>query len=320
MKNKYLIDLFQIIVFAFIHLVANAQEGNIKRYYYNSGQLLAEGPMINLKREGEWKEYHKNGNLNAVGKFKSDKKHGKWRFFNESGVYIGTNTFAHGELIPSDNDIGKFEIEGISNIFFQKEGEYDQASFSVALLRYTFGTPTFRGYIGGGASWIDLPYYQVAYKDKSVLTDIPNEYPRDSTIVSMGTISNLSATAGFQGEIPLDWTNRPYNGFNVVWDAGVNMGFFNNSSEKGSDNFVQRTFDDFVAEPMFSVKGTIGLEMYLSDEFGIGLIGGLNYLLIKKEVNSSYYTDEAGSFSFNAKPISTKTLLPFVGLKLIFRD
>ena len=53
-----------IILLLFIPLVSC--ESNLKYEYYDSGELLAQGKMVDDLKEGEWISYYKSGQKQAI--------------------------------------------------------------------------------------------------------------------------------------------------------------------------------------------------------------------------------------------------------------
>jgi len=82
-----------------------------EKEYYDDGNLLKEGPILNNKRNGKWKTYYRtgkiwnegkykegvrddtikgyyvNGNLKYKGIFKDGEKTGVWLYFDENGKF-----------------------------------------------------------------------------------------------------------------------------------------------------------------------------------------------------------------------------------------
>ena len=49
----------------------------VKRTYYNNGELESEVFLLNGKRNGEYKEYHMNGQLYWICSYIDDKLYGE---------------------------------------------------------------------------------------------------------------------------------------------------------------------------------------------------------------------------------------------------
>ncbi|CAL2061650.1 hypothetical protein [Tenacibaculum sp. 190524A05c] len=65
----------------------NGKANGQMKWFHDNGFLAGEGPMKNDKRNGLWKVYNReNGKLSAEGSFKDDLKHGKWKIFHENGT------------------------------------------------------------------------------------------------------------------------------------------------------------------------------------------------------------------------------------------
>lgn len=89
--------------------------------YYETGQVMMEGPMKGENREGEWKAYfpdgrtqsigtfenglrtgqatvwQQNGNLLQEGFYKEGKHCGKWKFYDEQGDLVKEVDFGSNE-------------------------------------------------------------------------------------------------------------------------------------------------------------------------------------------------------------------------------
>lgn len=226
-------------------------------------------------------------------------------------------------LVDAFEAMSKYEIEGtfspLMNEIAPSLNENNSLSYLSGAIKMGWGISFIRFMAEGGLSWMKLPDYIIDYDDKGNLQNLHSDYPKDGSLISLGTLVNMHLGAGLQGEIPLDWNNRPYNHLNLFWEGGGQMIFTGNPSGSSSYNFYQQTARDFVPNPLFGIKGSAGLEIYFSDTFGIGLFGGIQYLYYNKDVNASLNSDSNGAiYSFSARPISTKNYIYYTGIKLIF--
>jgi antitoxin component YwqK of YwqJK toxin-antitoxin module len=65
--------------------IVNSAKNGIWKSYYRDGTLWSEGSFVKGKREGVTKSYYPNGNLKYEGAFKMGEKAGKWNFYKEDG-------------------------------------------------------------------------------------------------------------------------------------------------------------------------------------------------------------------------------------------
>ena len=71
----------------------------IKRTYYETGELLSEVFVIDGKINGEYKSYHDNGQLEMECTFIDDNKNGECKEYNENGELIEYSIWKDGEKI-----------------------------------------------------------------------------------------------------------------------------------------------------------------------------------------------------------------------------
>jgi len=55
------------------------------KYYYENGQLIAEGNRKGSDRDGLWKYYYENGQLKAEGNWKGSNRDGLWKYYDKNG-------------------------------------------------------------------------------------------------------------------------------------------------------------------------------------------------------------------------------------------
>lgn len=65
-------------------IVDGKRNGEFKTYY-KSGTLMSEGTFINGKRNGKAIVYHENGKVNYEGFYKDGKECGIWKFYDADG-------------------------------------------------------------------------------------------------------------------------------------------------------------------------------------------------------------------------------------------
>lgn len=65
-------------------IVDGKRNGEFKAYY-KSGAVLSEGNFIDGKRDGKAVVYYENGKINYEGFYKNGKECGIWKFYDEDG-------------------------------------------------------------------------------------------------------------------------------------------------------------------------------------------------------------------------------------------
>jgi len=68
------------------------------KYYYESGNIFAEGYYKNGEWNGKYTGYDDEGNILETGKHLNNQKHGKWTFYNK-GKKEKTTVYKNGELM-----------------------------------------------------------------------------------------------------------------------------------------------------------------------------------------------------------------------------
>lgn len=66
-------------------IVDGKRNGEFKAYY-KSGNVMSIGNFVNGKREGKAVVYHENGKINYEGFYKDGKECGIWKFYDEKGT------------------------------------------------------------------------------------------------------------------------------------------------------------------------------------------------------------------------------------------
>lgn len=212
--------------------------------------------------------------------------------------------------------VGRSEIEG-----FMGENESEQENGTGLLqmginYKFIFGLNQsyIRPYIGLGVAWTDLASYQLTYKNP---TSIPNDLPSNESRIFLEKMFHLNFLAGLSGEIPLDGKNKPYNNFNLSWDLGGYIGY----SIFGDDPLEKYKFtllsNNISHDFLYGVRGSLGLELFFSEGFGLGVFGGLNYLFLKKELeNTIVRSSDNYPIRLNYDAANHNYIY---GIKLIFR-
>ena len=78
----------------------NIQNGNFVSYW-SPGKIKAEGPVLNSKKNGEWKYYYNDKTdqiLNSSGIYRNDLKQGQWLTYYPDGRIMKKETYRNNEL------------------------------------------------------------------------------------------------------------------------------------------------------------------------------------------------------------------------------
>lgn len=213
-----------------------------------------------------------------------------------------------------DDATGKNEYEFYMGENKEKDGSSGLLQFGI-LWKLIFGhsQPYIRPYVGAGVTFTTLPSYTLRYEDEA--GNRPAGLPSHNSHLFLNNMTHLTATLGLNGEIPLDRSNYPYNSFNLAWDIGGTAGYSISDPSEELD-FTLSSYD-FVPDFLIGTKGSLTLELYFSDNFGIGLMGGVNYLFLKKEFDNSVI-HASGNYAIKGE-YQAPLLNTFFGFKLIFR-
>jgi len=74
------------------------QKGNIRTYFYKSGEMRAKGKFINGSMEGKWIFNRNTGDLWQIGHFLQNEKHGEWIRYDKKGTVEYHAEFVDGKL------------------------------------------------------------------------------------------------------------------------------------------------------------------------------------------------------------------------------
>ncbi len=94
---------------------AGMEQGKWK-YFYNSGELKAEGEFQNGKKVKEWTFYHKNGVIQQKGSYKNGLASGYWKWWYENKQLHREETFRLGK-----EDGESIEYDTLGNILTHGE-------------------------------------------------------------------------------------------------------------------------------------------------------------------------------------------------------
>ncbi len=73
-----------------------AREQGIWKYFYETGELKAQGKYIDGKKVDEWKYYFRNGQLEQTGFYKKDIPNGKWTWYHENAKLHREELYKNG--------------------------------------------------------------------------------------------------------------------------------------------------------------------------------------------------------------------------------
>lgn len=68
-----------------------------ERWYHENGELQLEGPIVDNKREGEFRGYYPTKELMSVGTFVDGKREGKGKIYFENGKVNVNNEYHDGK-------------------------------------------------------------------------------------------------------------------------------------------------------------------------------------------------------------------------------
>ena len=70
-----------------------------QEYYYNSGNMKAEGNYSNGEQEGRWTKYYENSQIKEQGNYKSGRKVNRWISYYDNGTKKSEGSYKNGELV-----------------------------------------------------------------------------------------------------------------------------------------------------------------------------------------------------------------------------
>jgi antitoxin component YwqK of YwqJK toxin-antitoxin module len=74
----------------------SSQSSGPRTYYYESGEKMSEGELVNNKEEGLWSYWHLSGPLQASGNYKDGIQTGEWQWYNEEGNVVKKGSYKNG--------------------------------------------------------------------------------------------------------------------------------------------------------------------------------------------------------------------------------
>lgn len=74
----------------------SSQGSGVKTFFYDSGEKMSEGELVDGKENGTWTYWYASGQVQLISNFKSGLAHGDWQWFNEEGNATRKASFAGG--------------------------------------------------------------------------------------------------------------------------------------------------------------------------------------------------------------------------------
>lgn len=76
------------------------QNGDILTYFFENGEIKAQGKQVDGNMQGKWIFNKKEGYLWQIGYFDDNgKQHGSWTVFNQDGSVQKEKHFEHGKQV-----------------------------------------------------------------------------------------------------------------------------------------------------------------------------------------------------------------------------
>ena len=85
-----------ILLLLFIPLVSFGQTGEVRKTYYNSGELKSTINYVDGFRYGEYKYYWESGELSRTANYVDDLKQGERKWYYKSGKLEYTRNYVDG--------------------------------------------------------------------------------------------------------------------------------------------------------------------------------------------------------------------------------
>lgn len=85
-----------ILAFTFL-IVQSLSAQQVKKEFYETGQLKATGPVTENYRHGFWKEYHLNGQVKSEGTYSYNHQTGIWKEYYDNGKISSVGEYAGNE-------------------------------------------------------------------------------------------------------------------------------------------------------------------------------------------------------------------------------
>ncbi|MGN5956346.1 hypothetical protein ACP6L2_17180 [Sphingobacterium lactis] len=159
--------------------------------------------------------------------------------------------------------------------------DYSEIGLNVRYI-LNLNQPYINPYFGGGFNFIEFAPYRISYVE---VPQNEKNLPSDQSNIYKNRVMYFNASLGLHGEIPIDKANYPHHSFSVSWFGGGTAGY---GIGDGLDDYTF-TFSnyDFSNELLFGIRGGLGINIYLTENFGFGFTAGINHHFIKKQYENS---------------------------------
>jgi len=108
-KKRVRLNIHSKVLLSILVVVLLGCEKNIKKEYYETGELLAEYEVVNNLRNGNAKEFYLTGELFRISRYENDTLHGKYKEYYKSSELKSSGIFINGKLTCS---LRKFYKDG----------------------------------------------------------------------------------------------------------------------------------------------------------------------------------------------------------------
>ena len=95
-KLRLPLVIISIAIISFAGYKISRGYSGIETFYYESGQKMSEGNMINSKEDGEWNYWYESGLLESTGFYTNGVADSLWTWYYETGDLMGTGNYEAG--------------------------------------------------------------------------------------------------------------------------------------------------------------------------------------------------------------------------------
>ena len=96
-QTKFKLIAMRLLIILFIIPLISYGQPEIKKQYYNNGNILSEVHYNNEKRDGLCNYYWENGQLMSGGSYKNGKMIGSWKSYYENGQLKSHGAYKYTE-------------------------------------------------------------------------------------------------------------------------------------------------------------------------------------------------------------------------------
>lgn len=213
----------------------------------------------------------------------------------------------------------KYEIEFNRSLLASDDHEMAELhignEFS-GLTKFYFGAHEMSFILAFGLSQERYPVYEFTYSDASGL---PNDFPKQGKPFDVGSRFSIDAGLGLGSVIPL--IKNPGSEIPALGLVLEGLGFLKWGT---STNMITKShFPDLWDDFGWALRGRSGLLIACGKNFGLAFNFGLEKFFMKSEVESTIQrltgaNGGAAYVKYKAKALNTKSLIPFIGLSVVF--